>query len=85
MTRARYSTSPRFPDGFGNDGGELGCNIMDHHLDVVVGADVPGFEDRYHSGRRPNGIYIPRFVNLGGDQRDYLCGFGYQGSTKRED
>lgn len=79
------STSERFPDGFGNDSGELGCNIMDHHLGVVVGADVPGYEDRYYSGRRPNGIYIPRFVNLGGDKRDYLRGFGYQGSASRED
>ena len=28
------SISDRFPNGFGNDSGELGCNIMDHHLDV---------------------------------------------------
>ena len=28
------SKSNRFPNGFGNDSGELGCNIMDHHLSV---------------------------------------------------
>lgn len=79
------STSARFPDGFGNDSGELGCNIMDHHLGVVVTAQVDGYLDRYYSGRRPNGIYIPRFVNLGDDKRDYLRGFGYQGSASRLD
>lgn len=77
------STSARFPDGFGNDSGELGCNIMDHHLGAGAAATVEGFDDRYYSGRRPNGIYIPRFVNLGADKRDYLRGFGYQGGASR--
>jgi choline dehydrogenase-like flavoprotein len=78
------SVSKRFPDGFGNDSGELGCNIMDHHLDVGAGAVVDGFEDRYYSGRRPNGFYIPRFRNIGGDKREYLRGFGYQGGAWRQ-
>jgi len=77
------STSSRFPDGFGNDSGELGCNIMDHQLQVGAVAIVEGFEDRYYVGGRPNGIYIPRFVNIGKDKRDYLRGFGYQGSAMR--
>ena len=77
------SVSSRFPDGFGNDSGELGCNIMDHHLGVGAHAMVDGYEDRYYSGNRPNGIYIPRFVNIGKDKRDYLRGFGYQGSAYR--
>ena len=34
-------------------------------------------------GRRPTGFYIPRFRNLFGDKRDYLRGFGYQGSASR--
>jgi choline dehydrogenase-like flavoprotein len=77
------STSSRFPNGFGNDSGELGCNIMDHHLQVGARALVEGFEDRYYVGNRPNGIYIPRFVNFGKDKRDYLRGFGYQGGASR--
>lgn len=77
------STSSRFPNGFGNDSGELGCNIMDHQLEVGAGAMVDGYEDRYYSGRRPNGIYIPRFRNIGKDKRDYLRGFGYQGAASR--
>ena len=78
------SLSSRFPNGFGNDSGELGCNIMDHHLDAGAEATVDGFEDRYYSGRRPNGFYIPRYRNIGKDRRDYLRGFGYQGGAGRE-
>jgi choline dehydrogenase-like flavoprotein len=77
------STSSRFPNGFGNDSGELGCNIMDHHLDVGGSAMVDGFEDRYYTGRRPNGFYIPRYRNIGKEKRDYIRGFGYQGAAGR--
>jgi choline dehydrogenase-like flavoprotein len=77
------SISSRFPNGFGNDSGELGCNIMDHQLEVGAGAMVDGYEDMYYTGRRPNGIYIPRFRNVGKDKRDYLRGFGYQGGASR--
>jgi choline dehydrogenase-like flavoprotein len=77
------STSDRFPNGFGNDSGELGCNIMDHHLEVGATARVDGFKDKYYSGRRPNGFYIPRYRNIGKDKRDYIRGFGYQGGAGR--
>jgi choline dehydrogenase-like flavoprotein len=78
------STSERFPNGFGNDSDELGRNVMDHHFLVGAQAEVDGFEDRYYAGRRPNGIYIPRFRNLGDDatrQRDFVRCYGYQGGT----
>ena len=78
------SISNRFPNGFGNDSGELGCNIMDHHLGVGAGADVDGFEDQYYFGRRANGMYIPRYRNIGKDKRDYIRGFGYQGGASRQ-
>ena len=78
------SISDRFPNGFGNDSGELGCNIMDHHLGVGASGQVEGFEDQYYSGRRANGVYIPRFRNIGKDKRDYLRGFGYQGGGSRQ-
>ncbi len=78
------SISNRFPSGFGNDSGELGCNIMDHHLNVGAEADVNGFEDQYYSGRRANGVYIPRYQNIGKDKRDYIRGFGYQGGASRQ-
>ena len=78
------SISNRFPNGFGNDSGELGCNIMDHHLGVGASGQMEGFEDQYYTGRRANGVYIPRFQNIGKDKRDYLRGFGYQGGGSRQ-
>jgi choline dehydrogenase-like flavoprotein len=43
-----------------------------------------GFEDEYYKGRRPNGVYIPRYRNLG-DRREgaYVRGYGYQGGAGR--
>lgn len=78
------STSERFPDGFGNDSGELGHNLMDHHFRVGARGTWEGDHDRYFYGRRPNGIYVPRFRNVGDDRRDYLRGFGYQGGGSRQ-
>ena len=78
------SISNRFPNGFGNDSGELGHNIMDHHLSVGASADVDGYDDQYYFGRRANGMYIPRYRNIGNDKRDYIRGFGYQGGASRQ-
>jgi len=78
------SISNRFPNGFGNDSDELGRNIMDHHLGVGAAGEWEGFEDQYYFGRRANGIYIPRFRNMGKEKRDYLRGFGYQGGASRQ-
>ena len=78
------STSGRFPNGMGNGSDQLGRNLMDHQYRAGAEADVEGFEDKYYIGRRPNGIYIPRFRNLGDDKRtDYIRGFGYQGEASR--
>jgi choline dehydrogenase-like flavoprotein len=77
------SVSSRFPNGFGNDSGELGHNIMDHNKPGNSNANVEGFLDVAYTGRRPNGFYIPRYRNVGKDKRDYLRGFGYQGRAAR--
>ncbi len=79
------SKSDRFPNGMGNDSDQLGRNIMDHHLGVGASGKFDGFEDKYYKGRKPSGIYIPRFRNLGGnsDRTDYKRGFGYQGGGSR--
>jgi choline dehydrogenase-like flavoprotein len=79
------STSKRFPNGMGNGSDQLGHNLMDHQYRTGAEAKVEGFEDKYYIGRRPNGIYIPRFRNVGNDKRtDYIRGFGYQGSASRD-
>lgn len=79
------SKSKRFPNGLGNDSGELGHNIMDHHFHVGARATVEGFKDKYYKGRRPTGIYIPRFRNLGGktNTKNFRRGYGYQGGATR--
>ncbi|WP_020604259.1 GMC oxidoreductase [Spirosoma spitsbergense] len=78
------STSNRFPAGFGNDSGQLGHNLMDHHLRVGAAGDWEGDLDKYYIGRRANGIYVPRYRNIGNDKRDYVRGFGYQGGGSRQ-
>ncbi len=77
------SATDVWPDGLGSSSGELGHNIMDHHFKLGAEGTVEGFEDKYIYGRRPTGIYIPRFRNIYDDKRDYLRGFGYQGGAGR--
>lgn len=79
------SKSNRFPNGLGNDSNSLGKGIMDHHFQVGASASVKGYLDKYYKGRRPNGFYIPRFVNLDKQtkNKNYVRGFGYQGGAGR--
>ena len=79
------SKSDRFPNGMGNDSDQLGRNIMDHHLGVGANGKLDGHEDKYYKGRKPAGIYIPRFRNLGGnsDTDKFIRGYGYQGGASR--
>jgi len=78
------SATDIWPEGLGSSSDQLGHNLMDHHLGVRASGMVEGYEDKYYFGRRPNGFYIPRFRNINDDKRDYLRGFGYQGSGTRE-
>jgi choline dehydrogenase-like flavoprotein len=77
------SATDIWPDGLGSSSGELGHNVMDHHFRVGASGEIDGFDDKYYFGHRPTGFYIPRFRNVGDDKRDYLRGFGYQGSASR--
>ncbi|MEZ4919769.1 MAG: hypothetical protein R2792_11770 [Saprospiraceae bacterium] len=62
----------------------LGHYLMDHHFRTGATGTWEGDEDKYYFGRRPNGIYIPRYRNIGSDKRDYIRGFGYQGGASRQ-
>ena len=79
------STSGRFENGLGNDSGELGHNLMDHTYRVGAMGNVEGFDDKYYKGRRPNGIYIPRYVNVNEQTKSdkFVRGFGFQGGGGR--
>jgi choline dehydrogenase-like flavoprotein len=78
------SATDIWPGGLGSSSGELGHNVMDHHFRAGASGRVEGYEDKYYFGRRPNGLYVPRFVNILDDKRDYVRGFGYQGGASRE-
>ncbi len=79
------SKNKRFPNGLANSSGVLGHYLMDHHFRVGAVGDMPGFEDKYTFGDRPNGIYVPRFRNLDArtNHPDFLRGYGYQGAAYR--
>ena len=81
------SATDVWPDGLGSSSGALGHNLMDHHFRVGASGTLAesSLEDRYYFGRRPTGFYIPRYRNVAGDKREYLRGFGYQGSASRRD
>ncbi len=80
------SRSDRFPNGMGNDSDQVGRNIMDHHLGAGANGKIDGYDDKYYKGRRPGGIYIPRFKNIDtkSKSKDYIRGFGYQGGASRQ-
>src|SRR6202795_362325 len=80
------SATPEFPNGLANSSGELGHNLMDHHMGAGASAVMPGHEDKMPFGNRPNGIYVPRFrnVNEKTKQKNFLRGYGYQGGGNRE-
>jgi choline dehydrogenase-like flavoprotein len=77
------SATSEFPNGLGNSSGELGHNLMDHHMGSGASGTMPGHEDKTTFGNRPNGIYIPRFRNVNTKQKDFLRGYGYQGGGNR--
>lgn len=80
------SKSERFPDGLGNDSKQLGHNLMDHHFKAGASGKIDDYQEFYYKGRRPSGIYIPRFRNLKkGEKHDFIRGYGYQGAGSRND
>ncbi|MBC7979545.1 MAG: GMC family oxidoreductase [Armatimonadetes bacterium] len=78
------SKSKRYPNGM-DESGSLGGYLMDHHLGVGAKGILETHADKIHFGRRPNGFYIPRYRNLSEKtNRNYIRGFGYQGSGMRQ-
>ena len=41
-------------------------------------------EDKYTFGRRPGGVYIPRFKNIHTQEKNFIRGYYYQGNGYRE-
>ncbi|MGQ2934224.1 MAG: GMC family oxidoreductase [Sphingopyxis sp.] len=65
--------------------GTLGRYVMDHIFRVNISGEIPGMTDFIEYGRRPGGVYIPRFRNVGGEEGiGFKRGYGYQGSARRD-
>lgn len=81
-----HSVKESFPDGLGNSSGELGHNVMDNHFLAGAYGVHEGYQDQYYKGRRPVGVIVPRFQNLGTNTRrqDYLRGFAVYGGGGRQ-
>lgn len=75
------SVSSSFPTGMGNSSGQIGHNLMDHFTGTGAEAEFDGYQDKYFFGRKPVGIYVPRFRNISDEtkRKDYIRGFGLQG------
>ncbi|MEM7550902.1 MAG: GMC family oxidoreductase [Bacteroidota bacterium] len=79
------SKSDVFPKGLGNSSGQVGHNLMDHFIGAGARGIHLGFSDTYYYGRRPAGIYVPRFRNIDDNSKrqDYIRGFSFNGRGER--
>ena len=75
------SKSEAFPNGLANTSDQVGRNLMDHISGAGANGLINGFENQKVFGRRPGGIYIPRYANITEEGKPYTRGFGYQGSA----
>ena len=78
-----HSATERWPDGLANSSGQLGHNLMDHTMGGGAQGLISGMDDKWVYGRRPNGIYLPRFRNVSEQHPDFLRGYAYQGGGSR--
>lgn len=78
------SISETFPNGIANSSGVLGHYLMDHLYGAGATGIVEGYEDEYYSGRRPTGLYMPRFKNVIRKDAEFLRGYAFFGSAQRE-
>jgi choline dehydrogenase-like flavoprotein len=68
-----------------NSSGQVGKNLMDHIMGGGANGRIDAPMDRDSIGNRPNGIYVPRFRNVGNQKSAFLRGYGFQGGGGRSD
>lgn len=68
-----------------NSSGQVGKNLMDHIMGGGANGRIDAPMDRDSIGNRPNGIYVPRFRNVGNQKSSFLRGYGFQGGGGRSD
>ena len=77
------SASPAFPNGLANSSDQVGRNIMDHIKWGGASGEFDEWSDKRVIGSRPNGIYVPRFRNVGKKHPAFIRGYGFQGGASR--
>jgi choline dehydrogenase-like flavoprotein len=78
------SKSEANPNGLCNKSDQVGRNLMDHMYALTTAGILRNAPmDSYYKGRRPTGIYIPRFRNVTEEADGYVRGYGYQGGVMR--
>jgi choline dehydrogenase-like flavoprotein len=77
------SANEKNPNGLANGSDQVGRNLMDHMYALSTAGVFPQGPNSYYKGRRPTGIYIPRFRNVTEDADGYVRGYGYQGGAMR--
>jgi choline dehydrogenase-like flavoprotein len=69
-----------------NSSGQVGKNLMDHIMGGGANGRIDAPMDRDSIGNRPNGIYVPRFRNVGKNTTTrFVRGYGFQGGGGRSD
>ena len=77
------SKSEANPRGLANSSDMVGRNLMDHLYGLTTAGLMPRGPDTTYHGRRPTGIYIPRFRNVTETGEGFIRGYGYQGGVSR--
>jgi choline dehydrogenase-like flavoprotein len=79
------SRSEANPRGLCNKSDQVGRNLMDHMYALTTAGILPSYPaDSYYRGRRPTGIYIPRYRNVTEVGDGYVRGYGFQGGVMRQ-
>ncbi|WP_294195740.1 GMC family oxidoreductase [uncultured Sphingomonas sp.] len=78
------SRAPNSERSWFHSNGALGSAVMDHIFRVGVSGEIPGMTDLVEYGRRPGGVYVPRFRNLVAEELPFKRGYGYQGGASRQ-
>jgi choline dehydrogenase-like flavoprotein len=71
------------PRGLANGSDQVGRNLMDHMYALSTAGILPKGPNTYYKGRRPTGLYIPRYRNVTEEADGYVRGYGFQGGVNR--
>lgn len=76
------SKSEAFPAGIANSSDQVGRNLMDHLYGLITAGFFSKGPNTTYVGRRPTGLYIPRYRNVT-ESADFVRGYGFQGGVSR--